>query len=40
MKDGWKNVEIEVAALQQSAERLTNGLRQMLDVQAMHTEML
>lgn len=35
MNDVRKNVDTELAAMRQATERLTNGLRQMLEVQAM-----
>ena len=40
MNDGRKDLDGELAALRQAAERLTNGLRQMCEVQATHTIML
>ena len=40
MNDGRKDLEAELAALRHAAERVTNGLRQMLEVQATHTAML
>jgi hypothetical protein len=40
MNDGRKNVEAELAALRLAAERVTNGLHQMCEVQATHTALL
>jgi uncharacterized protein YPO0396 len=40
VNDGRKDLDAELAALRQAAERVTNGLRQMCEVQAAHTVML
>lgn len=40
MNDGKNNTDAEFAALRLSTERLVNGLRQMCETQATHTDML